>query len=129
MTAATATDTSGVEYYFKNTTDPNHDSNWVASPSWTDTGLARNTTYAYMVKARDKSSNYNETGWSGAAGATTLLWGCTAPITSDINSNCQVDFFDFALLSNVWAGDWLDMLQFAEDWLTCNRDPAEECWQ
>jgi hypothetical protein len=57
MTATTASDTSGVQYYFANTTDPNHDSNWVSSPVWTDTGLVNNTKYTYKVKARDMSSN------------------------------------------------------------------------
>jgi hypothetical protein len=142
MTATTATDISGVEYYFANITDPNHDSNWVASPSWTDTGLDSNTTYTYQVRARDLSANHNETGWSGTANATTLAWVCDNPIASDIDGDCQVDFFDFASLADAWAGnlppvdlngdsvlDFKDIAQFANDWLTCNRNPAEECWQ
>ncbi|MGD0596999.1 MAG: right-handed parallel beta-helix repeat-containing protein [Sedimentisphaerales bacterium] len=55
--------------------------------------------------------------------------GCTSPATSDLNGDCEVDFFDYALLTDVWAGDLMDIAQFAIEWLTCNRDPASECWQ
>jgi len=142
MTATTATDTSGVEYYFANITDPNHDSNWVSTPSWTDTGLDSNTTYTYQVATHDMSTNHNETGWSLDANATTLKWSCTLPIASDIDGDCQVNFFDFVYLADAWAGnpppvdldgdgilDFKDIEQFAYDWLTCNRNPAEECWK
>jgi len=92
MTANFATDFNGagVEYYFNNVTDPNHDSGWLSSPvhdpchlnGWQtgpvqkyfyylDTGLDPNTTYTYQVKARDKSANHNETGWSSSQSATT----------------------------------------------------------
>ncbi|MCX5632678.1 MAG: hypothetical protein NTW93_03250 [Phycisphaerae bacterium] len=129
MTATIATDISGIEYYFANTTITDHNSGWQAEPNYTDTDLSPSTSYTYTVKARDLSENHNETGWSPDANATTLKWSCTAPIASDIDGDCQVNFFDYAILSNVWAGDWLEILQFAEDWLTCNRNPAEECWQ
>jgi hypothetical protein len=142
MTATTASDTSGVQYYFANVTDPNHDSGWVSNPAWTDAGLTNNTKYTYRVKARDMSVNHNETGWSADANATTLVWNCTSPIASDLTGNCQVDFLDFAILANAWAGDLpevdlngdnvldlKDIAQFALDWLTCNRAPANECWQ
>jgi hypothetical protein len=72
MTAATASDVSGVEYYFANITDPNHDSGWQDNPVFTDTGLVPFTTYMYQVIARDKSVNQNETGWSGQASDTTF---------------------------------------------------------
>ncbi|MBN1765268.1 MAG: hypothetical protein JW860_08435, partial [Sedimentisphaerales bacterium] len=64
MTATEATDESGVQYYFHNVTDPNHDSGWQASPYYEDTGLALDTSYTYQVRARDKSPNHNETGYS-----------------------------------------------------------------
>ncbi|MGJ8643647.1 MAG: Ig-like domain-containing protein [Luteolibacter sp.] len=62
MTATTANDTNGVEYYFANTTIANgsHDSGWQDSPVFTDTGLNAETSYSYTVKARDKSVNQNE---------------------------------------------------------------------
>jgi len=71
MTAVTATDTMGVEYYFNNVTDPNHDSGWQDSTTYEDSGLDSNTTCTYKVKARDKSANQNETAYSSSASATT----------------------------------------------------------
>jgi len=78
MTASFATDFNGagVEYYFNNVTDPNHDSGWQTGPVpkcfyYLDTGLDPNTTYTYRVKVRDKSANHNETGWSSSQSATT----------------------------------------------------------
>ncbi len=129
MTATTASDESGVEYYFANVTDPNHNSTWQDSTTYTDTGLTNNTTYTYKVKTRDKSSGHNETGWSDEASATTPRYVCTSPIVSDFDDNCQVDFFDYFILADEWTGDWFELLDFAEDWLTCNRDPSSECWQ
>ena len=142
MTATAETDISGVEYYFANITDPSHDSSWVATPVWTDTGLVKNTTYTYQVKARDMSTNHNETGWSDTAIATTLTWVCTSSIASDIDGDCQVNLSDFVRMADAWAGnlppvdlnhdgklDFKDLAQFAIDWLTCGRSPDGECWQ
>jgi pectate lyase len=75
MTATTATDISGVEYYFANITDPTHDSGWQASPTYTDTSLAASTEYTYRVIAHDLSPSLNETDWSANASATTLEGG------------------------------------------------------
>ena len=61
MTAMTATDPSGVEYYFACTSGGGHDSGWQDSPTYTDTGLTHSTTYGYQVKVRDKSPGQNET--------------------------------------------------------------------
>jgi hypothetical protein len=71
MTATTATDPSGVEYYFECTTGGGNDSGWQDSPKYVDTGLTPETQYTYRVKARDKSSSHNETGWSSEESATT----------------------------------------------------------
>jgi hypothetical protein len=83
MTATTATDPSGVEYYFDETSgNPGGtDSGWQDSPTYTDTGLDPNTAYSYTVTARDKSGAQNTTAPSSpAAPATTDLKG-TAVIT------------------------------------------------
>jgi hypothetical protein len=69
MTATTASDRNGVEYYFACTTGGGHDSGWQESPTYTDTGLQPKKWYTYQVKARDKSANHNETGWSSTASA------------------------------------------------------------
>jgi len=71
MTVTTATDPCGVEYYF-DATDGGNDSGWQDSTTYTDTGLSELTSYTYRVKARDKSSNQNETGYSLEESATTL---------------------------------------------------------
>jgi hypothetical protein len=54
---------------------------------------------------------------------------CTSQIVSDLNGDCEVDFYDYARLADIWAGSLTDIAQFATDWLKCNREPASECWQ
>jgi hypothetical protein len=54
---------------------------------------------------------------------------CTGSIVSDLNSDCEVDFFDYALLTDEWAGNLEDIAQIATDWLKCNREPESMCWQ
>jgi chitodextrinase len=84
MTAATASDTSGVEYYFACVAGGGHDSGWQESTSYSDTGLNPATQYTYQVKARDKSPNQNETAYSTAASAATNpLPPDTTPPTPD----------------------------------------------
>jgi hypothetical protein len=72
MTATTATDASGVEYYFDEVSamPGGNDSTWQNSPTYTDTGLVTGTTYSYRVRARDKSINHNETVWSNTVAVT-----------------------------------------------------------
>jgi chitodextrinase len=71
MTATAGSDKNGVEYYFACTAGGGHDSGWQDSPTYTDTGLRPQTAYTYQVRARDRSANQNETGWSSPASATT----------------------------------------------------------
>lgn len=71
MTATTASDPSGVEYYFECMTTGGHDSGWQDSATYEDTGLEPDTSYTYRVKARDKSLNQNETAWSTEESAIT----------------------------------------------------------
>jgi hypothetical protein len=71
MTATTATDRSGVQYYFECLTPGGHSSNWQDSPIYVDSNLIGGTEYFYKVKARDNSKNKNETDFSEAASATT----------------------------------------------------------
>jgi len=72
MEATTATDPSGVEYYFTCTAGGGHDSNWRDNPVYEDMGLTEGTLYTYTVKARDKSPNQNENVPSTPASARTL---------------------------------------------------------
>ncbi|MBN2271835.1 MAG: hypothetical protein JXN61_14555, partial [Sedimentisphaerales bacterium] len=70
MTATIASDPSGVEYYFDCLTAGGHDSVWQAGTIYTDSGLTPGVEYTYLVKARDKSPNLNETAFSSPASAT-----------------------------------------------------------
>jgi hypothetical protein len=64
MTAVTAIDDgSDVQYYFQCVTDSRRDSGWQNSPVYVDAGITRLVS-RYRVKARDTSSNLNETEWS-----------------------------------------------------------------
>jgi len=63
---------------------------------------------------------------------TLTAYSCTAPILSDYNGDCQVDFEDFAALAGEWLNggeglDLSDLAQMAIDWLACGREPAETC--
>jgi hypothetical protein len=71
MTATTATDPSGVKYYFECTAGGGNDSGWQDSPTYVDSGLNPSTLYTYRVKACDKAATPNETGWSSEESATT----------------------------------------------------------
>ncbi|UCE99380.1 MAG: DUF362 domain-containing protein [Planctomycetota bacterium] len=73
MVATTATDDSGVEYYFDELSgNPGgSDSSWQDSTSYKDVDLDPNTQYCYRVQARDKSPNQNVTAWSTSECATT----------------------------------------------------------
>ncbi len=79
MVADTASDASGVEYFFDCITVGGHDSGWQSGASYEDTGLVASTQYTYQVKARDKSPNLNETALSGTSSATTDSSDTTAP--------------------------------------------------
>jgi len=71
MEAASATDQSGVEYYFSCTAGECNDSGWQDDGSYTDTGLNPETTYSYSVTARDKSPQGNKSSASAALATTT----------------------------------------------------------
>ncbi len=83
MTATTASDVSGVQYYFECTAGGGNDSGWQSSASYEDTGLSENTSYTYRVKARDQSANNNETSWSTSESATTDSSCGAAPMYRD----------------------------------------------
>ncbi|WP_372846224.1 sialate O-acetylesterase, partial [Pontiella sp.] len=87
MTATTASDLSGVEYYFTCTAGGGHDSSWQSSPTYTDTGLSAETAYTYTVMARDTSTGQNTTAESEQASATT-------PVAPSEVAIAGVDFED-----------------------------------
>ena len=65
MVATTASDDSGVQYYFQCTSDANYNSSWQDSPIYQATSL-KPAVYTFVTRARDKSPNYNTTGNSNA---------------------------------------------------------------
>ena len=71
MMATIATDESGVEYFFTETSgNPGgSDSGWQASPSYTDLDLTTGLQYTYTVTARDLSPAQNATAASAPASA------------------------------------------------------------
>jgi len=134
MTATTATDASGVEYYFDCTVGGGNDSDWQDSATYEDTGLSPSTQYTYQVKARDKSANQNETGWSTTKSATTqssgvdpnliLYWKLdetSGQTASDETSNgYDGALIDFPTNDSQWVtGKYNNALNFdgADDWV------------
>jgi hypothetical protein len=71
MIATTASDDSGVQYYFYCSTAGGHDSGWQDDATYEDTRLSPGTSYAYRVKTRDNSPNQGEGTYSTSASATT----------------------------------------------------------
>ncbi|MES2980861.1 MAG: DUF6288 domain-containing protein [Verrucomicrobiota bacterium] len=70
MQAATAYDSSGVEYYFTCTAGSGHDSGWQTSSTYIDSSLKPGVKYSYTVKTRDLSPARNPSTPSAAASAT-----------------------------------------------------------
>ena len=69
MEAVTASDPSGVEYYFWCRTGLPYHSGWQDSPIYDMQVPGPNQRWVYKVKTRDKSPHQNETGWSELASA------------------------------------------------------------
>ena len=88
MVATTATDQSGVQYYFDCTSGNGNDSEWQNSPIYEDTGLDPNTRYTYRVQARDQFDNRGD--WSDSASVTTPL-----PVPMPVIVDCyQMEYLD-----------------------------------
>ncbi|MHC4456284.1 MAG: chitobiase/beta-hexosaminidase C-terminal domain-containing protein, partial [Planctomycetota bacterium] len=136
MTATTATDPSGVQYYFNNVTDPAHDSGWQASSTYNDFGLNPETEYTYKVRTRDQSPSQNTGNWSSTASATTLEAPEACP-SGDLTGDCKVNEYDLNCLALQWLDldcgsippscvcadidghtfvDFNDFAEFSEDW-------------
>lgn len=60
MVAATATDDSGVEYYFQCTSNSQYSSGWQDSPVYEARNLSEGI-YSFVTRSRDKSANHNTT--------------------------------------------------------------------
>ena len=56
---------------------------------------------------------------------------CPKP-AGDLNGDCQVDFFDFAVLADSYVGsteNWLKLKDIADTWLACGLINQDNCWQ
>lgn len=104
MTATTATDESGVEYYFTCTAGGGNDSGWQDSPTYEDTGLSPNTEYNYTVKAHDKSAQQNETAASTPASATTDVLSLPGQATEPNPADGQTGVNKNTVILNWTAG-------------------------
>jgi hypothetical protein len=92
---------SGVEYWFECVLGRDKGGTsctaWQADPNYTDPNLQSNTEYGYHVKARDKSTNKNETGWSFVGYAVTpggivvILPEAPGNLTATVISNSQIN--------------------------------------
>ena len=60
MVATTASDESGIEYFFACTSNQAYNSNWQDDPVYQVTSLPKGT-YSFVVRVRDKSPNQNTT--------------------------------------------------------------------
>lgn len=89
MTASNATDASGIEYFFDCVSAGCNDSGWQDGITYVDTGLSPNTPYTYRVKARDKSTNQNETGYTSNQSATTDPLPMTENFEADEDTYAQ----------------------------------------
>ena len=113
MTAATASDASGVEYLFEETSGRlgGTDSGWQSSPTYTDAGLSPETTYTYTVTARDKSAARNATAPSEPASATTgaapltTVWNLQVA-SQAANQITEADDFTGAAAENTENSTW-----------------------
>ncbi|MHC4675554.1 MAG: CotH kinase family protein [Planctomycetota bacterium] len=105
MMAAEATDESGVQYYFEETSgkEGGSDSGWQSSRSYTDHSLAPLIQYTYRVKARDLSPQFNETDWSALRSATTDEAPSLGCPVGDLDHDCDCDMDDV----RIFAGQWL----------------------
>lgn len=123
MRATTASDTSGVEYYFTCTAGGGKDSGWRDSPEYTDSGLSSDVVYSYTVKARDKSVNGFETEESVVGSAVIDLYDGKMGLSDFahfagqwMQTNCG--FCGGADLTGNGAVDGDDLREFASRWLT-----------
>jgi len=105
MVATTATDVSGVQYYFACVSGGGHDSGWQSSTAYTDTGLTPETTYTYRVIARDLSVNLNETAWSTAASAATTPLVILDMYVNDIAMGWRSAGKNYFGQATVWVKD------------------------
>lgn len=92
MTAALASDPSGVTYNFDCAAGSCHTSGWSASRDYIDSGLVANSPYSYVARARDQSQYLNQTQPSSQVQTVTSIEKPTTLSFSDVQeTSMQVD--------------------------------------
>lgn len=111
MQANTATDPSGVEYCFQETSgNPGgDDSDWQAGSTYTDDGLLPGTIYRYRVSCRDKSPKRNLTDYSSEMSATTpeLQENDLFAVDIVLQTSQEYDYGGSTVVSNPQSGQSL----------------------
>ena len=92
MSATTAEDRHGVEYYFDETTGNGNDSGWQTSPYYAQVGVTPSTRYEYRVRTRDKwAEPQNVGGWSDSVTARTGAEGFDVLFSEDLVAHWRFD--------------------------------------
>jgi hypothetical protein len=127
MTSSISYDDNEVEYYFESTSTGGHSSGWQSEPNYVDTDLDPNTEYSYRVKARDRSSFLNETGWSDTVIVRTLVAvDQNAPVPNPMTWDATVDAngFDGTPREIEQDADGDGYISFWEYWATMTATTA-----
>ena len=124
LTWAAGAEAASHMVYFGTANPPEFAGEQTGTSFATETMLT-DTTYYWRVDEKNSTGETTGAVWS----FTVSRYICTSPIISDIDGDCEVDFLDYALLADAWAGNLSEIAQLAIDWLSCNRDPAGGCWQ
>jgi hypothetical protein len=135
-TTAISTESSGVEYFFENSSIAGHDSGWQDEPNYTDTGLNPNTTYSYKVKARNKT-NQLETDWSEIVSATTPTDDNTPPMPNPMRwaadgepKEIKIGSGSFDFYATMTASEATDESGVVEYFFQCTTGPVfSSGWQ
>jgi thermitase len=75
--------------------------------------------------------NYYGYGRVDASYALVLMWNyCTQAIDGDLDGDCRVDFFDYAIFANDWliGSNLDDLATLSNNWLECNLAYQGACW-
>ena len=131
MTATTASDPSGVQYSFDETTgNPGAtDSGWQSSPTYTDTGLSPETMYTYRVQTKDGVGNTGS--YSTSESETTPATPDTDPPTPNPSTWSQVPMAlgqDSITMTATTASD-PNGVQYSFDETTGNPGATDSGWQ
>jgi hypothetical protein len=131
MTATTGSDPSGVQYSFDETTGGpgGSDSGWLASASYTDSGLTEGTQYTYRVRMRDQSTNQNTGSWSTLESATTDDNTAPTPNPATWASAPSADSSSAISMTATTGSDPSGPVEYSFDETSGNPGATDSGWQ